>query len=104
MTIHTLILLRIERAAQQRLDLMRSGPHLAQVDLSPLDNRQRLARQIEIDASGNGEGDHQWRAHEKVRLQALVNARLEVTIAREHADAEDVALHERFFDFARQRT
>ena len=59
---------------------------------APVDDSEWFARKIDIDPSGNGERDHQRRAHEKVRLHALVNARLEVPIAGENAGADDIVL------------
>ena len=45
------------------------------------DDAKRLARQIDIDPAGERKRHDERRAHEEVRLDALVDARLEVAVA-----------------------
>ena len=80
----------IERAPEECVDLLRRGPHVAQVHFAPVDDSEWFARKIDIDPSGNGERDHQRRTHEEVRLNALVNARLEISIPGENTGADDI--------------
>ncbi len=42
----------------------------------------RLGRQIEIDAAGEGKRHDERRRHQEVRLDVLMDARLEIAIAR----------------------
>ena len=64
----------------------------------------RLLGEIDINASGERKGDHQRRRHQKVRADRLMHARLEVTIAAEHRDADQIVLGNRLFDHRIERT
>ena len=65
---------------------------------------QRLAGEVDVDAPRDGEGHDQRRAHEEVRLDALVDSRLEIAVSREDAGGDDVALRDRFFEIAIEGT
>ena len=70
---------------------------------APFDRPERLSREIDVDPSSDREGHDQGRAHEEVRLHALVNARLEVAVSRQHARPDDVVLGESLFELSIQR-
>lgn len=79
--IHAAVLERVERTVQQFVDLAHRGPYVAQVDRPSIDVGQRFARQVDIDSARERERHDEWRTHEKVRLHALVDARLEVAVS-----------------------
>ena len=72
--------------------------------LTVLTLTQRFFRQILFDCAGEGEGDHQRRAHEKVRLDALVYARFEITIAGKHTRGDQIMISDNIFDCRIERT
>jgi hypothetical protein len=70
---------------------------------APVDDAERLAREIDIYPSSDGKRHYQRRAHEEVRFHALVNACLEVAVPRKHAGTDNAAFGEGFLDLAIQR-
>src|SRR5215213_3325252 len=85
--------LRIESRAHQPFDLLHGGPYVAQVKFfTVFAGSDRICREIEIDTSCNCKSNNKRRAHQKVCLDALVHACLEVSIARQHRCANHVAL------------
>src|SRR6185312_9977180 len=64
----------------------------------PIDDSEGFTRKISVNSSGDGKRDHQRRAHEKVCLHALMNARFEVSVPREDTGADDIVFRERFFN------
>ncbi len=94
----------IEGGAEERGDLGRGRPDVAQEDLAAiLGLADRLGREIDVDPAGEREGDHERRAHEEVRLHALVNTRLEVPVARQHRSGDKVALGDRLLELEIER-
>ena len=62
-----------------------------------------LNRQIQVHPTREREGHHERRRHQEVGLDVLVDAGLEVAVAREHGGSDEVVLHDRFFDRSRER-
>ena len=101
--VHASVLEWIERASEERIDLLHRRPYVAQIDVAAVDRCERLAREIDVDSAGNGERHDERRAHEEVRLHALVDARFEVAVPRQHACGDEVVRRERVFELAIER-
>ena len=60
--------------------------------------RDRFLGEVDVDRSGERVGDDQRRAREKVGAYLLMNACLEVPVAREHARGHQVIPVDGFLD------
>ena len=94
------VTLRIERPSQDRINLLHRRPHIPEVDFTPVNHSQRLRGEIDVHPSRDGKRHDQGRAHEKVRLHALMNARFEIPVSGENARGDDVVLRKRLLQFA----
>jgi len=59
--------------------------------------------EVDIHAAGERVGDDERGRHEEVGADVLVNAGLEVAVAREHGGSDEVVLHDRGFDLGSER-
>src|SRR6266481_2951252 len=64
---------------------------------------ERVARKIDVNSAGEGEGDNQRGGHQKIRFDVLVHARLEISISRKHRSGNQIVLVDRFLDVWMQR-
>ena len=53
---------------------------------------ERLARQVDVDAAGEREGDHERRRRQVARAREGVDPPLEVAVPREHGRDDEVVL------------
>ena len=60
-------------------------------------------RQIDIDASGQREGDDQRRRHQEVRFDVLMHARFEIAIAGKHGGRDEIVIVDRLLDLRMER-
>ena len=80
-------------------------PDVLQVDrLAILGRGDRVFRDVDVHVAGDGIGDDQRRRGEIVGAHVGADAALEVAVAREHRDRDEIILVDRFRDFRRQRT
>ena len=63
----------------------------------------RLLRKIDIHPPGERERDYQRRRHEKVCFDVLVDARLEIAVARKHGRRDQIVIVDRLLDFRMER-
>ena len=63
----------------------------------------RLLRQIDIDPTSERERDDQRRAHQEIRLDALMDARFEIAIARKHRSRDEIVAGNGLFDCGIER-
>ena len=90
---------RVGRVLHHRTDFLRGRPDIAQehrLAVAPV--AQRLGRQIDIGASGDRVGDHEWRRSEEIGLDVGMDPRFEVSVARQHGRADDIVLRNRLLD------
>src|SRR6185295_13145268 len=72
----------IESLTHQAVDLFHRRPDVAQVNLTVVAVAEGICREVEIDTSSDCKRDDERRTHQKVRLDTLVYACLEVSIPR----------------------
>ena len=63
----------------------------------------RIIRQIKIDASGERKGHDQRRRHEEVRLDVLMHARFEISIAGKNRGRDQIVFVDRLLDLRMER-
>ena len=87
------------------MQLLRSGPHVAQVHGSAVAaDAERLALHVHVDPPGQRERDDERRACEERRAHRRMNARFEVAVAREHGTCNDVLVDDRLLERGVDRT
>ena len=75
----------IDGTADDRADLVGRRPHVGEEDRSPVrPDPERFGRQVDIDAAGQRERDHQRRRGEVARARERVDASFEVPVTRQH--------------------
>ena len=72
---------------------MQRRPNIFQINRAVLALSNCFGAQINIHAARQRERDDERRRHEKIRANALMNARLEIAIAGEHRGRNDIVLH-----------
>ena len=83
--VHCAVIFRIVGKTQGRLQFLRRGPDIRQIDrLAVLADAQRFCRQVEVHRAGQGVGDHQGGRGEIIGLDQGVDAPLEIAVAAEH--------------------
>src|SRR5438128_1052483 len=74
-------------------------PDVAQKNIAAiLPFAERLLRHIDVYPAGEGKSNNQGRTHQEIRLDALVDARLEVAITGKHTGANQIVLVQNLFD------
>ena len=92
-------------APHDRVDLGGARPEVLQEDLlAARVAADRVRRQVVVHPAGERERDDERRAHEEVRADALLDARLEVAVPRENGGRDDVVPGHRFFDARVERS
>ncbi len=82
---------RVDVRGNQLLDFVAGGPDVRQEHLvSVRVSTQRLGGQVHVQAAGQGIGNHQRRRGQVVHLDVLVNASLEIAVARKHGTDDQV--------------
>ena len=95
----TLEHLRVNHPVDCRTDLGVAGPDVRQHHgLARGSVADGVVREIDVQVSGEGIGNHQRGASEVVRLDLLVNPALEVPVPREYAPYDEVGLVHRSLD------
>ena len=90
---------RIGGVLHHRADLLGRRPDVTQINrLAVVAGAERLGRHVDIGAAGNRVGDHLRLRGEEIRLDAWMNARLEVAIPRQHRGAHQIVLGDDFLD------
>src|SRR5690606_26668378 len=87
------------------LDLIRSWPEIAQIDVAPIGGlTQQIVLDVNIDRTCDCIGnDERWRCKEPGREQRMNPAR-EIAIARKHGDRQHTMIMDRLFHRLQQRT
>ena len=76
---------RGERGLHDVPDFAESRPEIAKKRfVAVLVFSDRVAREIDMDPTGQGEGDNQRRRHQEIRFDMLMHARFEIAIARKN--------------------
>src|SRR6185436_15055694 len=97
--------LRVERDLKMFAHLFGARPNIAQVYFSATCSlSERLISQVDIDASRKRKRYYQRRAHQEIRLDALMHPRFEVAISAQHACANEIVLCYRFFNSRIERS
>ena len=92
------------RFANGLLNFALRRPQVCQINLLAVFSlADGIFAEIEVDASGQGEGDHQRRRHQVVGAHFGIDAAFEIPIAGEHRSDDQVFLVDRFGDLFRQR-
>ena len=88
-----------EGAAKGVSDLGEAGPDILEEDfLAILALADGLLGEVDVDASGEREGDDERRGHQEVGLDVLVDAGLEVAVAREDGGGDKIVVGDGLLD------
>ena len=89
----------LEVMGDERLDLLGGGPDLLQVDrLTVGVQPHRLKGEIDVDMPDQGESHHQHGRGQKIGLDPLMDAGLEVPVSRKHRGHIEIMVGNGFFD------
>ena len=96
--------LRLERRLHGVAHFLKRGPEVGEINgFAVLVLAERFAAQVNVHAARERERDDERRRHEEVCLDVLMHARLEVTVAREHAGGDEIVLHHGLLDVRVER-
>ena len=86
-------------------NFLQGGPDVLEKDFAAvLALANRFFAQVNVHPARQGKGDHERRRHEEVGLDALVNARFEIAIARKDRGGDEIVFANRFVNGCRERT
>ena len=95
---------RLERRLHGVAHVFQAWPEIAQKSFIPfLVSADRLFRKIDIDPSGQREGHHQRRRHEKIGFDVLMHACFEISITGKDRRSHEIKLADRLLDLGMQR-
>src|SRR5215467_16004170 len=96
---------RRERSLHRILNLAESRPEIAQESfLAVLVLSKWVAGKIDVNPAGEGEGDNQWRRHQKIRFDMLMHAGFKIPISRKDRSCNQIVFVDRLFDVWMQRS
>ncbi len=94
----------LERRGHRLTDFVQTRPQVAQENVRAFAVlADGVVGQVQVHASGQRERHHQRRRHEEIRLDVLMDARLEIAVAAEHRRRDQVVRGDGFLDLRMQR-
>ena len=90
---------RLQRGLHQVADFLQRRPDVLQENRpAVLARAERLVREVNVHAARERERDDERRRHEEVRLDVLMNARLEIAVAGKHRRGDQIVLDNGLLD------
>ena len=90
---------RLQRGLHEVTDFAQRRPEVLEENVCAVFVfANRFAVHVNVHAARERERDDEWRRHEKIRLDVLVNARLEIAVAGQHRRGDEIVFHDRVFD------
>ncbi len=95
---------RLQRGLHEVADFLQARPDVLQENrLAVLAGAERVVDEVNIHAARERERDDERRRHEEVRLDVLVDARLEIAVAGKHGCGDQIIFHHGILDGRVQR-